>query len=261
MREWWSKIRVALGGRSGLAEELREELNAHLELEIQENVARGMSFEEARQVARRHFGNVTAVRERAQDVWTLGRLEILLKDLAYAGRMLVKNPGFTAVAVATLALGIGANSAIFTMVNAVLLKPLPYHGADRLMWGTGRTPSGFSGAAVSPPDFRDYREQNRTFEHLAAFFALGTEPQSWTLNGQAHQLKGAMVTADFFEVLGYAPVLGRSFTDADEQTRSPQVAMLSYHLWQQMFGGNTTVPGVTARLDGNPVTVVGVMPA
>jgi len=138
----------------------------------------------------------------------------------------VRNPGFTAVAVVTLALGIGANSAIFSIVDSVLLKPLPYHDADRLMWGTGRTPNGFTGAAVSPPDFRDYRDQSRSFATLAAFFALGTEPQSWSLDGQTRQLRRAMVTADFFATLGYAPVVGRSLTSADEQTRTPQVVVL-----------------------------------
>jgi len=252
---------VAASARRIYESQLREELDAHLDLEIQENLARGMPPAEARHRARRHLGNATLVREYAQDAWAFGRLEILLRDLAYAARMLVKNPGFTAVAVATLALGIGANSAIFSVVNAVLLNPLPYPEPQRLMWGTGRTPSGFTGAAVSPPDFLDYRDRNRTFEHLAAFFTMGTMSQSWSFDGQARQLQGGMVTAEFFETLGSSPILGRSFTRDDEQMQTPQVVVLSYRLWQQAFGGNPDVAALTGRLDGNPVTIVGVMPA
>jgi putative ABC transport system permease protein len=260
MREWWSKIRVLLAGRNTLADELREELDAHLELEIQEDVDRGMLPEDARKAARLHFGNTALVRESAQDAWTFGTFEVLVKDLVYASRMLVKNRGFTAVAVATLALGIGANSAIFSVVNAVLLNPLPYPDPEHLMWGSGRTPNGFTGAAVSAPDFQDYRDQNRTFQQVAAFFVFGAVPQSWSVNGRARQLKGAMVTAGFFETLGFSPILGRPFTGADEQTQNPQVAVLSYDLWQQAFGGNPNVVGLTARLDANPITIVGVMP-
>ncbi len=165
------------------------------------------------------------------------------------------------MAVVTLALGIGANSAIFSVVNAVLLNPLPYNNPERLMWGTGRTPNGFTRAAVSPPDFRDFRDQNRTFEHFSAFFVLGAASQSWSLNGHSRQLKGAMVTADFFETLGFSPAVGRSFTVLDEQTQFPQAVVLSHHLWQQMFAGNRDAVGVTAKLDGKPVTIVGVMPS
>jgi putative ABC transport system permease protein len=261
MREWLSKLRARFGGRRNLDDELRKEIESHLDLDIQEQLARGVSPVEAGDKARRRFGNVSLVHEKARDAWLLGRWEILYRDFAYALRLLVRNPGFAAVAVATLALGIGVNSAVFSVVNGVLLNPLPYGTPERLMWGTGRAPNGFTGAAVSAPDFLDYRDQNRTFEHFAAFFVLGAASQSWSVNGNSRQLKGAMITADFFETLGYSPVIGRSFTGTDEQTQSPQAVILSHHLWQEMFAASPAVVGVSAKLDGNPVTIVGVMPS
>ena len=183
-----------------------------------------------------------------------------MQDLRYALRQLRANPGFTIAAVLTLALGIGANSAIFSVVNAVLLNPLPYRDPGRLLWATGRTPSGYRGAAVSPPDFRDYRDGSRAFEHLAAMFVRGGVPRNWNLNGDTRQLTGAMVTAGFFETLGFAPALGRSFTRADEQTTVEQVIVLSHRAWQSSFNGDASAIGRVVRLDGNPVTIVGVMP-
>src|SRR4051794_10183844 len=109
------------------------------------------------------------------------------QDLRYAGRQLRANPGFTIAAILTLSLGIGANSAIFSVVNSVLLNPLPYPQPARLLWATGRPPGGYRGAAVSPPDFRDFRDGNRTFEHLAAIFVRGGVPRNWSLNGDASQ--------------------------------------------------------------------------
>lgn len=188
-------------------------------------------------------------------------MEGLVRDLLYALRLFRKNPGFALLAVLTLGVGIGANSAIFSAVNGVLLNPLPYKKPDRLMWVTGRAPKGFTGAAISGPDFVDYRDQNRSFEHFSSLFLLGAASQSWSVNGHARQLKGAMVSSDFFETLGYSPVVGRSLARTDEQTKDPQAVVLTYHLWQEMFGGRAETVGTTARLDGNVVNIVGVMPA
>jgi putative ABC transport system permease protein len=184
-----------------------------------------------------------------------------MQDLRYALRQLRANPGFTIAAVLTLALGIGANSAIFSVVNAVLLNPLPYRDPGRLLWATGRTPSGYRGASVSPPDFRDFRDANRAFEHFAAMFVRGGVPRNWSLTGDARQLTGAMVTAGFFETLGFTPELGRSLTRADEQTTVEQVIVLSHRTWQNAFAADPSAIGRVVRLDGNPVTIVGVMPA
>ncbi len=206
------------------------------------------------------FGPDALIREVTREQWGWARWDRIAQDLRYAARQLRANPGFTAAAVLTLALGIGANSAIFSVVNAVLLNPLPYREPDRLVVGTGRTPSGHTRAAVSPPDFRDFRDRNRSFEHLAATFVMGAQPNNLSLNGEALQLKGAMVTAGFSEALGFSPIAGRSLTRDDEQVKNPQVIVLSHHAWQQFFGGDQGVIGRAARIDGLPVTIVGVMP-
>ena len=186
-------------------------------------------------------------------------MSTLLQDLRYGLRMLAKNPGFTVVAVLTLALGIGANTAIFSVVNAVLLNSLPFANADRLVWAWGRF-SQFPRADVSPPDFVDYRDQNRSFARLGAFVPF-RQAHNWSLNGSAQQVQGTMVTADFFETLGAQPPLGRSFTRADEQESEPRVAILNYRFWKQVYGGDPSVIGKTARLDSTLITVIGVMPA
>src|SRR5262249_52384633 len=144
--------------------------------------------------------------ERSKDTWTFGGVEVLAKDVVYAARMLTKNPGFALVAILTLALGIGANSAIFSVINAVLLSPLPYAEPDRLVWGTSRTPNGYKFAAVSAPDFRDYRSQNRTFESLSVIVASRTQPKNFSYQGRAQQLRGSMVSGDFFDTLRILPI-------------------------------------------------------
>src|SRR4051794_22359222 len=237
------------------------EIASHLAETERERMEGGDAPDAARFAAQREFGSRAFYQEATRERWRGAAVERVWKDLVYALRQLRRSPGFTASAVLTLALGIGANSAIFSVVNAVLVNPLPYPEAARLMWGTGRTPGGFTGAAVSPLDFRDYRDRNRSFEHLAALSVTGAAPQSWSRGGQAQQLRGAMVTADFFETLGYSPILGRSFTPTDEEPTAPQNVVLSHRMWQQMFGGDANAIGLAARIDGNPVTIVGVMSA
>ena len=184
----------------------------------------------------------------------------LIQDLRYGLRMIAKSPGFTIVAVLTLALGIGANTAIFSVVDGVLLHPLPYAHSERLVWIWGNFPGG-NMAAVSPPDLADYRARDRSFEHLGAFFVLGAEPQNLSINGHSEQAMETMVTSDFFEALGVKPLLGRTFAPADEQFDSPQTIILSFHLWQQKFGGAPGLLGQSVVSDGQNVTVIGIMPA
>ncbi len=186
-------------------------------------------------------------------------MNTLWNNLRYAIRMFAKNPAFTAIAVLTLALGIGANTAIFGVVDGVLLHPLPFAHASRIVWGWGQLPVA-PHAAVSPLNVYDYRSQNHSFEHFGAFFVLNASPQDLSIGGHAEQVEGTMVTADFFEALGAKPYLGRPFLAADEQTASPQTLVLSYRLWKQKFGGDPGVVGRTIISDGNSVTVVGVMP-
>jgi hypothetical protein len=163
--------------------DLDREIATHLAETERERIASGDAPDAARLAAQREFGSRAFYQEAVRESWRGAGVERVWKDLVYALRQLRRSPGFTASAVLTLALGIGANSAIFSVVDAVLVNPLPYPDAGRLMWGTSRMPRGFTGAAVSPPDFRDYRDRNRSFEHLAAFFVAGATPQSWSRNG------------------------------------------------------------------------------
>ncbi len=184
----------------------------------------------------------------------------LLQDLRYGLRMLARSPGFTTVAVLTLALGIGANTAIFSVFYGVLLRPLPYPEPDRLVWmwpANLRTGQPYGGA-ISPPDFLDYRRRSTVFEHLAAFLPIDTTVAG---SGEAERVPSAAVSAGFFETLGVKPVLGRTIFPDDEQVQRPQAVVLSYGLWQARFGGNPQVIGRTMNVDGQGMTIVGVMPA
>ena len=182
----------------------------------------------------------------------------LVQDLRYAVRRLRKSPGFTAVAVITLALGIGANTAIFSVIQAVILRPLPFGGPDRLIWLNGKLPM-TDEAAVSPPDFRDYRAENRTFARIAA---MGYVAGPSNLSGdKPEQVLTTMASAGFFECLGIRPLFGRDFLFSDEQVNDPQVAILGYGVWKRDFGGDRNVVGRTIRMDGASLTVVGVLPA
>jgi putative ABC transport system permease protein len=184
---------------------------------------------------------------------------ILLQDLKFALRTLAKSPGFTLVAILTLALGIGANSAIFSVVNAVLLRPLPFKNPARLVWSWGSCAL-CDRAAVSPADFLDYRAQNHSFDHYGAM-AVGDSLFNLTGNDKPIQIKGAMATAGFFEALGIQPRYGRGFNDADEKTTDPEAVILSHHLWQNSFAGDPRVIGKSISLDGKSRTVVGVLSA
>jgi len=180
------------------------------------------------------------------------------QDLRYALRQLRKSPGFTAVAVVTLALGIAANTAIFSVIDVVLVRPLPFGAPDRLVWLNGKMPM-TDEAGVSPPDFRDYRASNRTFDGLAA---MGYAPGPANLTGdKPEQVLTTIASANFFDCLGVRPLIGRDFLPTDEQVNLPQVAILGYGLWKRNFGGDRNVLGRAIRMDGQSLTVVGVLPS
>src|SRR5262249_47891285 len=161
-------------------------------------------------------------------------MNTLFQDLRYGARMLLKRPGFTVVAIATLALGIGVNTAIFSLINAVLIRPLPFREPDRLVWSWGNIRNGDNPASVSPLDYLDYRQQNRTFEQFAAMISV---PISANLpgNGEPLRLSAAGVTGNFFQALGVQPALGRTFLLENEKPGSDQVVVLSHALWQKLF--------------------------
>jgi putative ABC transport system permease protein len=183
----------------------------------------------------------------------------ILHDLKYSIRTLAKSPGFTLVAILTLALGIGANTAIFSVVNAVLLRPLPFQNPARLVWSWGNCPLCDRGA-VSPADLLVYRAENHSFAHYGAM-AVGDSLFNLTGGDKPIQIKGSMVTAGFFDALGIQPRYGRVFNESDEETTDPDVAILSHHLWQDRFGGDPNVIGKSISLDGKSRTVIGVLSA
>ena len=185
-------------------------------------------------------------------------MDSIFKDLRFAIRGLIKRPGFTAITLLALALGIGANTAIFSLVNAVVLQPLPFPEPDRLVWVYGNIRNGGNRASVSPLDFLDYRNQNKTFEQFAASFSA-PQPVTLTGSGEPERLQASVVTGNFFQAFGVAPVLGRAFTLDNEKPGQDQVAVLSHALWQKRFGGDPAIVNKSIVLEGKACQVIGVM--
>jgi predicted permease len=241
--------------------ELQEEIDAHLQMAIADRVGRGESEQAARQAALRELGNVPLIEDVTRRTWGWLWLEKLLQDLSYAGRILRKSPGFTAVVVLILALGIGANTAIFTLVDTVLLRPLPYRDASRLVWATEHFPSDAGAAKVLSPDFMAWKDNNHVFEQVGASSPGAGGDSNLTGAGQAVQVSVRNVTTNYFPMLGVRPFLGRIFLASEGKLGSDHVALLSESLWRNQFGSDPRLLGRTIHLDGSGYTVVGVMPA
>jgi putative ABC transport system permease protein len=257
---WWHELKyfVRKFNRKRADQELEEEIQTHLELETQEKIETGLLPEEARYGARRAFGSVALAKEDSRAWWGFGMLEELCQDIRYGARMLVKQPGFTLMAVATLALGIGANSAIFTVVNAVLLNPFAYPDADRIMnLSTYEPAQPEYERGVSFLNFLDWQKQQSVFTELAA-----TRNQSFNLTGSGEPefVNGAVISPEAFSLFQVLPILGRVFTAEDNRLDSARTATLSYAFWQRRFGGARSVIGRTLRLDNRVYTIIGVMP-
>jgi predicted permease len=238
-------------------QELDAELRAHVELLEKENVRRGMAPEDARYAARREFGGLEQAKEAYREQRGLPFLETLLQDLHFAFRIFAKKPGFTAVAIATLALGIGANTAIFSVVHSVLLQSLPYPAADRLtvVWSIfsneGRGPA-------SGPELMYLRERSRLFEE---FGGIWVQSGALTGDGEPEHVRLGLVTSNFLSMLAAKPQVGRFFVPEEQGTFSAKSIILSDALWRHRFGANPRLIGQSIRLNGHPVTVVGVLPA
>jgi predicted permease len=235
-----------------------QELEIYLQIETDENIARGMSPDDARHAAQRKLGNTTYIREEIYRMNTLGALEVLGQDLKYAVRGLRKSPGFAFFAVTVLALGIAANTAIFSIADAVLLRPLPYRDANRLVvvWEDASS-YGFPEDTPAPGNFTDWRARNHVFEDMAAF---SYDTRDFLGEGIPEQLNGINVSSNLFDVLGASPALGRDFRPEDNNLGAPRVAILSYGLWLRRFAADPAVIGRELRLDDQKFTVVGVMP-
>ena len=239
------------------ASDFAAEIEAHLELETERMKEQGLSEEEARVAARRAFGNVTQAEECFYESGRWLWWDYLVQDLHFGLRMLRKNPGFTAVTVITLALGIGANTAIFSVVYAVLLRPLAYRDPGQLVWVTEFFPKA-NETLVPHPDFFAWREQCQAFESVAAF--RGGGDFNLTGHGEPERLAGVRVTHNFFSLLGIRPALGRGFLPEEDEPGGPRVVVLSHALWLRRFGGDPTILGKAVTLDGSSYSVTGILP-
>jgi predicted permease len=250
--------------RKEIVQELDDEIRTHIAMEADENVEDGMEPEEARHAAHRSFGNVTLAQEDSRGVWLYRWLDDFGKDLRFAVRMLLKNRGFSAVAIISLALGFGLNTTIFTVVNAVLLNPLPVRDVSRLVeldtvdTKTRVTQSNFDKLGMSFPNFEDYRRQNEVLTDLVAWLAI---PVTWSGGAEPRQVQAYLVSANYFDVLGLTPAAGRLFLpDEDTKPNSNTVAVISYALWTNKFGSDPSVVGRTVVLNATPYNVIGVAP-
>jgi predicted permease len=257
----WSPFRTLLDflfRRPRVEREMEEELHSHLRSRADDLQRQGLSRAEAERQAHIEFGGYQRYKEECREALGTRLLGELIADIRYGLRQLRRNPGFTAVAVITLALGIGANTAIFSVVNTVLLRLLPYKDADRLVtvWSYNKS-RGFDTDQVSQPDFDDWRSENHVFDSMAA----STEAE-YTLTGSGKPVLiiAYAFSADYFHVLGVRPLLGRTFLPQEDQPGKNHVAVLSYPFWESRFGGKRNVIGKTITLNGAPYAVVGVMP-
>ena len=253
----WKRRLRALLHKGELDRELDEELRYHLEREVELNVAGGMEPGEARFAAARSFGGVARAREACREARGVRPIEDLWQDLRYGWRTFRRKPGFTLVAVLTLALGIGANTAIFSVFNGVLLKSLPFPDPERLVALSEISESGRV-TAVAYPDYLDWRAGQTVFENLAARMPAGGV---LTGDGEPERVTGRMVTASFFPTLGVRPQAGRFFDEAEDSPAAERLIVLSHKLWQRRYGGDPLVIGRAVRFNGESWTVVGVAPA
>ncbi|HEY6401620.1 MAG TPA: ABC transporter permease, partial [Blastocatellia bacterium] len=257
LRALAARLRGLFGDR-GADRELDDEIETHLRLLAERYVRQGMSEDEAARAARRRFGNVTLLREEHRDMRGIRLIATLFQDLRYGARMLLKNPGFAMVSALTLALGIGANSAIFTVVNAVLLNPFAYPDADQIMFLSNYVLSRPENSrSVSYPNFLDWQKQQTVFTHLAA---ARNQTFNLTGGGDPIQVSGAIISPEAFPLLAVQPYLGRVFTEQDSRPDSARTVALSYAFWQGRFGGESGAIGRTLLLDNQVYTIIGVMP-
>ncbi len=243
---------------SAFEQDMDAELRLHLELEAEALIARGMAPDAAREAARQRFGSVALVKDDCRESWGMRAFDMLTQDVRFALRNLRKYPSYTAVVLLTLGLGIGANTAIFSVVHAVLMRPLPYASGDRLIEIRQEQPKiGVPNTGVSVKEVADYRAQTESLDavveyHQMSFNMLG--------RGEASRVQTGVVSANFFDVMGVAPLFGRTFREDDDSKNAPAVLVLSYNYWQHALGGDPGVVGRTFELNDRVHTVVGVLP-
>jgi hypothetical protein len=248
--------------RRRLDADLDEEMRLHRELREQEEIERGLSPQEAHYAAHRRFGNDLVLREESRDMWGWNWLEDTLQDIRYGLRMLLKSPGFAGLAITILGLGVGANTAVFSVVNAVLLRPLAYRDPDRIVTLTNPSTMGEATTAlavklVSIPNFQDWHDQSSSFEATAYY--RGGEA-AVTVGSTAEYAQVTRVSPEFFRAFAVEPVLGRLFAAEEAKPGGSGALVISYAYWQSHFGGDPHVLGQTVGGLGRPLPIVGVLP-
>jgi predicted permease len=257
LRSWWRATRQPSRTESDMDAELR----AHIETHTESLIASGLPPAEAHRRAVLEFGPLTQTMEACRDTRNVNLLPSLLQDLAFGLRMLRKNPGFAALAVVTLALGIGATTAVFSLVNGVLLRALPYRDPDRLVYLFEPLPiPGVPMEGFGPfnADFYDWQSQSHSFSNLAVFTSEGS---NFSVDGNAIRVNSSDVTGEFFQTLGVAPELGRAVNPDDDRPGSDNVAVISHALWESQFGTDPRVLGKEVLVNAKPCRIIGVMPA
>src|SRR5271170_3194133 len=253
---------VALFRRKQLDGDLAEEMATHLGLAIEENLNSGMSPEQARRRALIHFGGTQQAKENHRDSRSLPMIETLIHDLRYTLRTLRKDRGFAVIAILILALGIGANIVVFSVVNTLLLRPLPFAHSEQLVWFTGNHgQGGLSGQTYNVGSFEEYQRHAQSFEEVTCYQAFwGSTAYNMTGHGDPQHVQAVMVANNFFHMLGVQPMLGRTFTAEEHNKGAAPVAMLTYPFWKQQFAGDPNILGKVVNFDNQSVTIIGVLP-
>jgi predicted permease len=251
----------ALFRRNAVADEIRDEIAFHLQMRAEEYTRDGLDPDEARRVAQRRFGNPAVIHDRGYDVRGGGLLETVLQDVRYGVRQLRRQPSFSIIAVLTLALGIGVSTALFSVIDAALLRPLPYPHPERMvtLLVEEATEGGPSRFAPSPADIRAWRQAGGVIEHAGTGRTAGFVPLIVEANTPQRLVVGS-ASEDFLDTFGVSPILGRSIETGDTREAAPRVAVLGHAFWQRQFGGDPSAIGRTIRIQNEPVVVVGVLP-
>jgi predicted permease len=260
LKSWLSSIFK----RHAAENDLQRELQSHLELETEEQHESGLPADEAYYAARRAFGNPTLVGEDLRESWSLAWLEHFSRDLRYGARSLLRSPGFSAVAVLTLALGIGANTAIFSTIDALMLRPLPFSSPDQLVRissiKTGIADSFGNPDGPSAPDVRDFAQRSHSFQKMVVYDTWRKNVSFGDLAGEPEQMRVGLVPAAYFEILDVKPIAGRLFTEDENQVGKNFVAAISTSLWKDRFAADPSILGRKIRINGEPYAIVAVMP-
>jgi len=262
VRRAFHRIRSFLR-KEQLDQDLNEEMLVHLDMAIEENLRRGLSQEEARRQAMIRFGGVMQAKEQQREARGLPGLDILMQDLTYTFRTLRRDRSFTIIAILILALGIGANIAVFSVVDTILIRPLPFRDSQQLVWmAPAASKCGFSCETYTADAYDEFRAQNHAFQDVAGYFAFSTgDNLKLTGLGQPRPATGIMVTENFFQVLGVEPAAGRLFLEGESHQGARPVAMLANAFWKSQYAAEPDLVGKAIDIDGKPVTVVGILPA